>query len=58
MQALGGSSTINGMLYIRGNRRDYDQWREVGNPGWGYDDVLPYFKKHERTNIPELVNST
>jgi len=43
----GGSSAINGMVYIRGHARDYDQWRQMGLAGWGYADVLPYFKRSE-----------
>ncbi len=43
----GGSSSINGMIYIRGHARDYDQWRQTGLSGWGYSDVLPYFKRSE-----------
>ncbi|PPR51003.1 MAG: Alcohol dehydrogenase [acceptor] [Alphaproteobacteria bacterium MarineAlpha5_Bin5] len=46
-KTLGGSSSINGLLYIRGQSQDYDIWRQQGNQGWGWDDVLPYFKKSE-----------
>ena len=44
---LGGCSSINGMLYLRGQAADYDGWRQTGLPGWGWDDVLPYFKRSE-----------
>jgi choline dehydrogenase-like flavoprotein len=46
-KVIGGSSSINAMVYIRGHRADYDHWASQGNPGWGYDDVLPYFKRAE-----------
>ena len=46
-KTLGGSSSINGMLYIRGQSGDYDYWRQLGNVGWSWEDVLPYFKKSE-----------
>ncbi len=46
-KVLGGSSSINGMIHMRGNPEDFNQWRELGNAGWGWEDVLPYFKKSE-----------
>ncbi|HEY1301896.1 MAG TPA: choline dehydrogenase [Stellaceae bacterium] len=46
-KVLGGSSSINGMVYIRGQAEDFDYWRQLGNTGWSFDDVLPYFKRSE-----------
>ncbi len=46
-RVLGGCSSINGMIYMRGQARDYDLWRQMGNPGWAWEDVLAYFKRHE-----------
>ena len=46
-RVLGGSSSINGMIYMRGQVRDFEQWKAQGNPGWGWDDVLPYYMRHE-----------
>ncbi len=46
-KVLGGSSSINAMVYVRGHRSDYDQWAALGNPGWSFDEVLPYFKRAE-----------
>ncbi|MDX6653758.1 MAG: choline dehydrogenase, partial [Solirubrobacterales bacterium] len=46
-RVVGGTSSMNTMLYVRGHRYDYDRWRDLGNPGWGYMDVLPFFKRSE-----------
>lgn len=46
-KVLGGSSAINGLVYMRGQPEDYDHWRQMGNVGWGWDDILPYFKRSE-----------
>ena len=46
-KVLGGSSSINGLLYVRGQAEDFDHWRQLGNAGWSFDDVLPYFRKAE-----------
>ncbi len=46
-KVLGGSSSINGMVYIRGQKEDFDHWRQLGNTGWSFDDCLPYFKRAE-----------
>src|SRR5260370_10759976 len=47
-KTLGGSSSINGHIYNRGQRQDFNTWAQLGNRGWGYPDVLPYFKRLER----------
>ncbi len=52
-KVLGGCSSINGMIYMRGQAGDFDQWRQAGNTGWGWDDVLPYFRKSEHHFGPE-----
>ena len=57
-KALGGSTSINGMLYVRGDRDDYDQWSKAGNPGWSYEEVLPYFKKSMDQQDPKLALNT
>jgi len=50
-KTLGGSSSINGLLWIRGQSNDYDNWKQQGNLGWGWDDVLPYFMKSENNEL-------
>jgi choline dehydrogenase-like flavoprotein len=46
-KVLGGTSMLNAMIYMRGHRADYNEWEKLGAEGWGYDDVLPYFKKSQ-----------
>ncbi|XP_055375256.1 glucose dehydrogenase [FAD, quinone] [Condylostylus longicornis] len=56
-KGIGGTSLINYMLYNRGHKKDYDNWSKIGNNGWSYDEVLPYFKKSENIKIPDLQYS-
>ncbi|CAL7938657.1 unnamed protein product [Xylocopa violacea] len=56
-KVLGGSSVLNFMMYIRGNKHDYDGWAALGNPGWDYESVLPYFKKSEDMRITQYQDS-
>ena len=53
-KVLGGSSSINGLLYVRGQAEDFNHWRQLGNVGWSFDDVLPYFMKSEGTTIDAM----
>ena len=55
-KVLGGSSSVNGMMYVRGNRRDFDRWAAMGNEGWDYENVLKYFKKSEKNIDPKFQN--
>jgi len=48
---------MNGMLYVRGNKKDYDSWAALGNPGWDYESVLPYFKKSEDARAEDIADS-
>lgn len=56
-KALGGSSAINAMLYVRGNKKNHDDWAKMGNTGWDYESVLPYYIKSENVQDPLLQNS-
>ncbi len=56
-KVLGGSSSINGLLFVRGQSRDFNHWRDLGNQGWSWDDVLPYFKKLENWEDPDNMNN-
>ncbi|RZM04161.1 MAG: choline dehydrogenase [Variovorax sp.] len=54
-KVLGGSTSINGLVYNRGQREDFDGWAAMGNPGWGYADVLPYFRRNERREFGDAA---
>lgn len=55
-KVMGGSSTVNSMWYVRGNKQDFDDWAQMGNVGWSWRDVLPYFKKSEDARDPVSFN--
>ncbi|XP_063549062.1 glucose dehydrogenase [FAD, quinone]-like [Cydia strobilella] len=54
-KTLGGSSSLNAMFYVRGHKQDFNEWRDMGNKGWGYDDVLPYFKKSQALHDDQIA---
>ncbi len=57
-RVLGGSSTVNGCIWLRGSRSDYDSWAALGNPGWSFEDILPYFIKAEADPAPSCLHGT
>ena len=56
-KVLGGSSSINGLVYVRGNPHDFDRWEEEGAAGWGYRNVLPYFRRAEGRRRPDACGN-
>lgn len=54
-KVMGGTSTTNSMYYSRGNKYDYDNWSKLGNPGWNYDEILPYFVKSEDNRDADVI---
>lgn len=57
-KVIGGSSSINAMMYVRGNHRDYDNWAAMGNSGWEWENVLPHFKAVENLKDEKMSTST
>ena len=53
---IGGTNAINTMIYMRGNKHDYDQWADAGNSGWSYQECLPYFKKLENIQVESIAD--